>query len=254
VGHQVPIIIFRLTEGVCTQKLSGLLSADMINPIDYSISKFVTFAGDEVIKAIREQAEVRVFKKGTEIENRGEPVDHFYVIEEGLVQLGINGSDGSRFNLTRLGSGHTFGETAFYLNSTVIHDARAKTDVTLLRLDRPVIDCLMEESIEFSKALVAVACMRLQTTLDHIGDTLGMPLKARVAKRILSVSEGAQSENIIILKQVELAHSLGVSRVSIGKALKQLKMEGHLSLGYGKIEIIDRDKLEALVAHNQRPE
>ena len=247
------IIISSLAEVVCAQKLSGLLSYSMINPIDYSVSKFVTFAGDEVLRAIREVAEVRTFKKGDDIENRGDAVDHFYLIEDGLVQLGINGIDGSRFNLTRLGPGHTFGEIAFYLRNHVFHDARATTDVTLLRLDRANIDRLMENSIEFSKALIAVACMRLETTLDHIGDTLGMPLKARVAKRILSVSDGAQSENTVRLKQVELAHSLGVSRVSVGKALKQLKMEGHLSLGYGKIEIINRDKLEALVIHNQRP-
>lgn len=224
----------------------------MINPIDYSISKFVTFAGDNVVRAIREQADVRTFKKGAEIENRGDPVNHFYLIENGLVQLGINGVDGSRFNLTRLGPGHSFGETAFFLDHNVIHDARANTEVTLLRLDRACIDELMGVSIEFSKALIAVACMRLQTTLDHIGDTLGMPLKARVAKRILSVNEGSQTENTVILKHVELAHSLGVSRVSIGKALKELKADGHLSLGYGKIEILDREKLEALVAKCQR--
>jgi len=224
----------------------------MLNPIDYSISKFVTFAGTEVSEAIKARAEIRTFKKGAAIENRGEPVDHFYLIEAGLVQLGINGIDGSRFNLTRLGAGHTFGETAFYLGHTVIHDARAISDVTLLRLNRHEIDTLMGESIAFSKALIAVACMRLQTTLSHIGDTIGMPLKARVAKQILSVSAGAGGAATIRLRQVDLAHSLGVSRVSIGKALKELSSSNLIALGYGKIEIKDRIKMTDLVTQGQR--
>lgn len=222
----------------------------MLNPIDYSISKFVTFANAQTIDEIRTIAETVTFKKGANIETRGDKNDHFYLIDKGLVQLGINGADGSRFNLTRLGPGHTFSETAFFLNQKVAYDAHAESDVSLQKLSRDNVEHMMENSVIFSKALISVASMRLQTTLSHIGDTLGMSLEARVAKQILSVSHSVGNAEIINLRQVDLAHSLGVSRVSIGKALKELSRKKMIKPGYKKIEILSLNDLSKLFQKN----
>lgn len=224
----------------------------MLNPIDYSISKFITFADEDAITKIREATKAVNFAKGKVIETRGKAVNHFFLIEEGLVQLGINGIDGSRFNLARLGPGHTFGETAFFLNRKVTYDSNAETDVVLRKLSRVVIDDLMTHSLSFSKALMAVSCMRVQTTLAYIGDNLGMSLQARVAKQILSVSESVEKANIISLRQVDLAHSLGVSRVSIGKTLKELSQQNLIKIGYGKLEILSRSGLIESIRKGER--
>ena len=224
----------------------------MLNPLDYSISKFVKFADEDVISQIRDLAKPLTFKKGDVIETRGAALDHINLIDEGLVQLGINGVDGSKFNLTRLGPGHTFGETAFFLGYNVIHDAHAESDVLLRKLSRANIDHLMTNSLSFSKALMAVSCMRVQTTLSYIGDKLGMSLQARVAKQILSVSGSVGNADEIILRQVDLAHALGVSRVSIGKTVKQLSGQNLIKIGYGKLAILSRQGLIDIVRKGGR--
>lgn len=225
----------------------------MLQPIDYSISKFATFAGPDVLSDMRRLGRRVPYRKGQQIETRGDPANSFHLIENGLIQLGLDSSDGSRLNITRLGAGHTFGETAFYLNQTVVLNARAKTDAVLLRLNRKAVDQLMDESVDFSKALIAVACMRLQTTLSHIGDSLDLPIKSRVAKQILSVSESAGGANCVTLRQIDLAHSLGVSRVSIGKAIKSLSSENIIVNKYGRIEITNRNDLIQLVNSHRSP-
>jgi CRP/FNR family cyclic AMP-dependent transcriptional regulator len=224
----------------------------MMNPIDYSISKFIKFADDDAMTMMRDLGSPLKFKKDAVIETRGEPVDHIYLIENGLVQLGINGADGSKFNLTRLGSGHTFGETAFFLKSKVIHDAHAESEVLLRRLSGADVDHLLTHSLSFSKALMAVSCMRLQTTLSYIGDKVGMTLQGRVAKQILSVSKSAGKTDIIKLRQVDLAHALGVSRVSIGKALKELSDYGLIEIGYGNLTILSQGELVELVRKSRQ--
>lgn len=224
----------------------------MLNPIDYSISKFITFADEDALRQIRAITKPVAFKKKAVIETRGKPVDHFFLIEEGLIQLGINGIDGSQFNLARLGPGHTFGETAFFLNRKVTYDVNAETDVILRKLSRSSIDDLMTNSLSFSKALMAVSCMRVNTTLAYIADTLGMSLTARVAKQILSVSESVEKADIISLRQVDLAHSLGVSRVSIGKTLKELSKQNLIKIGYGKLEILSRSGLIESIRKGER--
>jgi CRP-like cAMP-binding protein len=190
----------------------------MLTPLDYSIVKFTTFADTSAVAQVRDLAESVHFEKGAVIESRGKPTDHIYLIDEGMVQLGVKGVDGSQFNLARLGPGHTFGESEIFLNLNVIHDATAESDVVVQKLSRANVDHLMTSSLNFFKALMAVSCMRVQTMLTYIGDTLGMPLLARVAQQILSVSEGVDNADLVHLRQVDLAHSLGVSRVSIGSS------------------------------------
>lgn len=224
----------------------------MLNPLDYSTGKFITFADASVLVQVSDLAEWVHFKKGAVIATRGKPSDHIFLIDKGVVQLGIKGIDGSQFNLARLGPGHTFGEAEVFLNSNVIHDATAESDVVLQKLSRANVDHLMTVSLSFSKALMAVSCMRVQTMLSYIGDTLGMPLLARVAQQILSVSKGVNNADTVHLRQVDLAHSLGVSRVSIGKALKTLAKQRIIRIGYGQLEILSREQLMDTVNQGKR--
>ena len=130
----------------------------MFNPIDYSISKFISFLDDKTLAEIHDIAEIIVYSKSSIIETRGDFANYFYLIDQGLVALGIHGEDGSLFNLARLGPGHTFGDTEFFLGHEVIYDASAETDVVLYKLSKENIDLMMTNSLVFSKALVSVAC------------------------------------------------------------------------------------------------
>ena len=76
--------------------VSALLFKHMLTPLDYSIVKFTTFADTSAVAQVRDLAESVHFEKGAVIESRGKPTDHIYLIDEGLVQLGITGVDGSQ--------------------------------------------------------------------------------------------------------------------------------------------------------------
>ena len=179
--------------------VNPLLFKYMLTPLDYSIVKFTTFADTSAVAQVRDLAESVHFEKGAVIESRGKPTDHIYLIDEGMVQLGVKGVDGSQFNLARLGPGHTFGESEIFLNLNVIHDATAESDVVVQKLSRANVDQLKTSSLSFSKALMAVSCIKVQTMLTYIGDTLGMPLLARVAQQTLSVSEGVDNTDLVHL-------------------------------------------------------
>jgi len=216
----------------------------MTSPIDFSISKFSDFIDDAVLDEFRAVATKQRLKRGAGIEVRGERARTMYFIEEGLVQLGLESADGSTFNLTRLGPGHTFGEIGIFQEKVVIHDSHAATDVSLLSLSHDQVFEFMSRSPPFGKSLLRVAYMRLHTTLRYIGDSLNTTLEARTAKLIWSIHQATDpTENFIQCRQIDLAHGLGVSRVSIGKSLKSLSQLGLITVGYGKIEIISKSKL-----------
>ncbi|MCR9078501.1 MAG: Crp/Fnr family transcriptional regulator [Hyphomonadaceae bacterium] len=220
----------------------------MTSPIDFSISKFSDFVDATVLDEFRAVATKRKLKRGAGIEVRGERARTMYFIEDGLVQLGLESADGSTFNLTRLGAGHTFGEIGIFQDRVVIHDSHAATDVSLLSLSHDQVFKFMSRSPSFGQALLRVAYMRLHTTLRYIGDSLNTTLEARTAKLIWSIHEATDpAENIIQCRQIDLAHGLGVSRVSIGKSLKSLSQRGLIKVGYGKIEIISKSNLKEFI-------
>jgi len=74
-----------------------------------------------------------------------------------------------------------------------------------------------------------------------------MPFQARLGKQIVSVSHSLGNSQIIFVRPVDLAHSFGLSCVSIGKALKDLSDKHLIQIGYGQIEILSRAELVALV-------
>lgn len=200
----------------------------------------------ETLDKINMTAQTLRYKQGAAIELRGQAVNHFYLIKQGMMQLGVNRRDRSQFNLVRLNAGHSFGERAFFLGGTAVFDVRAETDVILLKLSRPVIDRLMTESLDFSKAVTMVAYKRLARTLSHIGDVQKLPLDARLAKQILTISKSCQNADVTRVRHIDLAHALAVTRVSIGKTIKELSDKSLIDIGYGKLEILSRQGLTTL--------
>lgn len=219
----------------------------MLDPIDFAIIKFADCVSDELLRQIEAEGEVQRYKKGKTIEQHGDPSTHITLIKSGLIRLRLNEADGTRFNLSILGSGSTFGETALFLGLPTQFDAYCETDVELIRFSNVKIDRLMESNSEFFKALNKIANARVNTMLNYIGASIRAPLETRVAKFLTLMCNETDDHETIHCRQADLAHALGISRVSMGKSLKSLENKGLIELGYGKILIPSRAKLESAV-------
>ena len=219
----------------------------MADPIDFSTTTLASAATPVLLKSIRSAAEEFVYVKGDLIERRDSPASHISLIRSGLVRLGIDGIDGSRFNMSILGEGNTFGEISLFLGESVRHDAHAETDVVLDRLPLMTVNALLKSHSEFSHVMLRVAYARFGAILDYVADTKKQSLETRAAKLILGISKNSSHEKIIECRQVDLAHALNVSRVSIGKALKALDRKGLITLGYGNIAIPSIAKLDHFI-------
>jgi CRP-like cAMP-binding protein len=67
-----------------------------------------------------------------------------------------------------------------------------------------------------------------------------LPLGQRIARRLLDLGE---LDNKITSSQAVIADFLGVSRVSVGKTLKEFQLLGFIEIGYGSITILNADAL-----------
>jgi len=83
-------------------------------------------------------------------------------------------------------------------------------------------------------------CQQLRLTQRALHEERMLPLGQRIARRLLDLGE---LDNKITSSQAVIADFLGVSRVSVGKTLKEFQLLGFIEIGYGSITILNADAL-----------
>ncbi|MNC39222.1 hypothetical protein D3C75_878700 [compost metagenome] len=93
---------------------------------------------------------------------------------------------------------------------------------------------------------------KLRLTFINLEQLSLMPAPVRLAHRLLMIAEGYgeidEPRRVLQLPQEQLASMLSLSRQTTNQILKDLQGQGILNLGYGEIEILDVQRLRALVA------
>lgn len=181
---------------------------------------------------------------GQLIHSRGEREAGLSIIISGSVRFGIYSEGGEYIQTGFMSAGDCFGEATLFAQRNRAYDAESVGQTEILDISKTRFQMLLEKYPELSTALLLTITNRLYYVLDFVDDLRALSVEARVARQILrhqlSASKGS---NFISIRQSDLAYSLGLSRVSVGKALDSLKRGGAVSLGYGKIEIVDRELL-----------
>ncbi|WP_425408464.1 Crp/Fnr family transcriptional regulator [Hyphococcus sp.] len=197
------------------------------------------------------KAAVRVaYADGAVIHSRGDSKRGLSIIHEGGVRFTNPGLDGSLVSTGVMRPGHFFGEATLFVDLPRTQDAIAIGQTLIDQISKKRFDRIFDEEPELARMMMKVTTERLYLTLEFLDDMRRLPLKARAAKLIVTRASIAEDATVVNANQSEIAFTLGVSRVSIGKALSALQTEGLISLGYGKIQIPDLSGLKSWIAEN----
>jgi len=113
---------------------------------EYVFRAMPTLTHQQMLHATKE-LETLVFEPGQVIMREAEPGDHFYIVTEGEVEIGLKRPDGIDVIVTRLGPGKYFGEIELMQNRTSVATVRASTSgVKVVALDREDFEDLLKES------------------------------------------------------------------------------------------------------------
>ena len=216
----------------------------MSDLLDFNVPALGDLLPPHLRDALEAIAVPRRYKDGALIHSRGDVKPGLSIVASGSVHIGNTGSDGSYVTTTILGPGQTFGEFTLFADLPRTHDAVAVGPTVINQIGRAPFMRLYDQDPELGKIVLIATTKRLHVVLEFLDDLRRLPLTVCAAKLLLMMSYSAETPNKIIGNQVELAFTLGVSRVSIGKALKMLEAEGVIKLGYGYIEVSN----EALLA------
>jgi CRP-like cAMP-binding protein len=189
----------------------------------------------------------RRFEKGTTVYAAGDPPDEFYYLRSGRVQLHGIGRNGRRRILAMLEPGSTFGETACLaglprtVSATVLEDA-----ATLAFAAEAALAAIGSDPAMLRDTLRSFALKQRSLRLAA-DDALTLSTRARVALLLahLGAAYGrrkagdAPETRRIHVATEQLAAMLGISRVTLSRALSDLSKGGAIARDKRELLIVD---------------
>jgi CRP/FNR family cyclic AMP-dependent transcriptional regulator len=185
---------------------------------------------------------------GSHVCRKGEPVEHWLGIVEGLVKMTSLSSAGKLTTFTGVPAGAWFGE------GSLLKDEPRKYDVVALRtsrvalMPRATFNWLLDNSIAFNRFLLLQLNERLSQFIGLVEHDRLLDVEARVARCLAAMFNpylypGTGME--LAISQEEIGYLSGVSRQRVNQALKTLERANLLRVEYGGIVVLDLDGLRS---------
>lgn len=198
-------------------------------------------SADEIERATKGMSE-RSFAKGAYIFHRGDRLDYWTGVIDGLVKISNISYSGKAVTFAGASSGGWFGEGSVLKDEARKYDLVALRDTQLALMARPTFMWLFENSTGFNRFLVRQLNERMGQFIATIEYDRILTPTARVA-RILSWFFNPVlypvSRPEIEMTQEELALLAGLSRPVVSRSLQQLEGEKLLRVEHGRIVVFD---------------
>lgn len=188
------------------------------------------------------EVEERRFPGGTVVMRRGETVDAWTGVIEGLVKMSSISAAGKSVTFTGIGPGGWFGEGSLLKSEARKYDIVALRDTRMAWMPRSTFDWLLCSSIAFNRFLLLQLNERLGQFIGLVEYERMLEPDARVARCLAELFNphlypGHRSE--LEISQEELGYLSGVSRQRVNQALQVLARAKLVEVEYGNIRIVD---------------
>lgn len=196
------------------------------------------------------QVEANVIERnvptGSFVCRKGEPVDYWFGVIDGLLKVSSDIESGKTATLIGVPPGGWFGEGSVMKDEKRRYDSIALRDSRVAFMPRSTFHWLLDHSIGFNRYLLNQLNERLGQFIGLLESERLLDIDARVARCLATLFNPLLypgSSRTIAVSQEELGYLTGVSRQRVNRSLKVLQFAGYLSVEYGSITIQDLDGL-----------
>ncbi len=206
---------------------------------------------DKVGKALeKDPSATRIrFRKGEQVYEQGERSKHLYVVLSGRFRVAMARADGFELLLEIMGPGALMGEGPALDGEPRFASAMAMEDSELLRFAVSDLPAAIQRNPDLATSLLSVTASKQRNLANRLlALTMASP-KSRIAEMLfrLSGSYGVQQESHIVietrLSHEQIAALVGVTRVTVTRAMQELTAAGILKVEGSTILILNAQKL-----------
>ncbi len=212
---------------------------------------------EESIAKLLAHCHRRTFSAKTTIIRQGEPADDLYLIIRGSVTVLLEDEEGHEIVLAYLNPGDFFGEISLFnedAKRTALVRARSKSEIAQISYKK--LKGLTNIYPDLIEVMISQLARRLGKTNRKLGDLVFMDVYGRVARTLLDLCEQpdamSQPDGILVrVTRQELSRLVGCSREMVGRVLKEMDEQKHISaqgrnivvLGVKPNTVVGRDGL-----------
>lgn len=189
---------------------------------------------------------VRRVPAGGMVCRKGDPVDAWIGVLDGLVKLSIISVSGKAATLTGVPSGGWFGEGSLLKREPRRYDVIALRDSRVAFMRRATFRWLTEHSLAFNRFLIVQLNERLAQFIGMVEYDRLLGADGRVARclatlfnPVLYPGDGPR----LRVSQEEIGLLAGLSRQRVNRALARLEAAGLVRPEYGAITVLDLERL-----------
>ena len=200
---------------------------------------------EQLAKALAGTIE-RSYAAGAFICMKGEPVDYWMGVIDGLGKMASHWTTGKTTSLTGISTGGWFGEGSLLKSEARRYDVMAIRETRVAFMNRSTFLWLMDNSIPFNRHLITQLNERLGQFIGMMENERMLDTDARIARGLAALFNPVLypgTNRLLQISQEELGYLAGVSRQRANQALKVLEDAGLVRNEYGGIHIIDLDGL-----------
>ena len=137
------------------------------------------------------------------------------------------------------------GEASFFDGCPRVTSAMALEDCLILTVDRGQLDAAFQRHPELALPMLQYLARTVRNLSGHV-ESASLPARQRVARWLLAQPPGENGS--LRATHEAIGQAVGLSRVTVSRALGELSALGLAGLGYRSVTVLDRDGLEALAA------
>lgn len=194
----------------------------------------------------REGTVERFVPSGGFVCRKGEAVEHWFGIIEGLAKMSSDWANGKTASFIGFAADGWFGEGSMLKPEPRRYDVIALRDSRVACMRHDTFHWLLDHNIAFNRFIIKQLNERLGLFIGLLESERLADTDARVARAITGLFHPVLQPGIesrIAISQGEIGYLAGVSRQRVNRTLQTLEQAGFLIAEYGSIKILDLDGL-----------
>jgi len=227
------------------QRQSAAPASDLVERL-LALSIWTKDLSTDQLARVRADMAERVIPAGGYACRKGERVDHWIGVAEGLLKLSTDSSEGKTATLTGIAAGGWFGEGSLLRTEPRRYDAVALRDSKVALMPRSTFAWLLDSSIAFNRFLLDQLNERLGQFIAMVEHERLLSPEARIARCLGMLFNPHLQPGVaprMRLSQEEIGYLSGVSRQRANRALSRLAAAGLVRPEYGGIMVLNVEGL-----------
>jgi len=201
----------------------------------------------EQMQRVKSETIVRSVAAGGFVCRKGEEVEHWIGVIDGLVKISSLSAAGKPMTFTGVPSGGWFGEGSLLKDEPRRYDIIVLRDSQIACMPRATFMWLLDSSIEFNRFLLVQLNERLGQFIAMVEHDRLLGPDARVARCLATMFNPhlyPGSGPLLQISQEELGYLAGLSRQRVNQSLKLLENARLLRIEYGGVTVLDLEGLK----------